>query len=377
MNSPTSPTNASRRRFLRGIGGAAGLAVVSGMFPFRSARAENELTMLSWNGHAEPDVVGEFERQHGVKIRAKYYTGGDEMLALIAQSPPGTYDVVLSDAEYVQQLRAAGYIEKLDPGDYHFDEYFPEFEKFPLHWHEGDLYSVLLRFGFLGVSYNTQKVSAEEASTYRLFWEDRLQGKVGHFDWHLPNLGQMSLLNGNAEPYNLDESAWRKVQETTMSLRPRVAGFFGYGGTFSSLKTGEVHAMAGIGDWITGLLEREGAPFSTVVPREGGLQWTESLCIGKDARNPGLAKKFIQYMTSAEGQAKSAAMDAYPALIPNPEGWKRLAKVNFEEAKRQNMLLDEYNVMDLIREGRISYRQLPAQQSLQEWNGFWQEYKNA
>ena len=34
---------------------------------------------------------------------------------LIAQSPPGTYDLILSDAEFVQQLNDAGYIEELTP----------------------------------------------------------------------------------------------------------------------------------------------------------------------------------------------------------------------------------------------------------------------
>lgn len=377
MKEPKKTVDTSRRRFLQGATGALGAAAFGGMIPFRSARADNELTMLSWTGHAEPDIVGEFERKHGVKIRAKYYTGGDNMLALIAQSPPGTYDLILSDAEYVQQLRSAGYIEKLDPEDYHFDQYFPEFQEFPLHWHENDLYSVMVRFGFLGISYNTDLLSAADAQSYRLFWEDRLKGKVGHFDWHLPNLGQISLLDGNRDPYNLDAAAWSRLQETTMSLRPQVAGFFDYGGTFSSLKTGQVHAMCGIGDWITGVLERNGAPVTTVVPEEGGLQWTESFSIGKGAKRPDLARKFIQYISSPEGQARSAQMEAYPAMIPNREGWKRLAEMNRAEAERQNMILDEHNAIDLIREGRIQYRQLPVQQSISDWNGFWQEYKNA
>ena len=39
------------------------------------------------------------------------------------------------------------------------------------------------------------------------------------------------------------------------------------------------------------------------------------------------------------------------------------------------MLLNESNAMDLIRNGRIQYRQLPVQQSLEDWNDFWSEYK--
>ncbi len=377
MKSHDQSKGLSRRRFLKAAGGMAGAAAASSVFPLGTAQARDQLTMLTWNGFAEPEVVGDFERKHNVRIRAKYYVGGDEMLALISQSPPGTYDVVLADGEYVQQLRAAGYVEKLDAKDYPFNDYFPEFRHFSMLWHEGDMYALLMRYGFLGVSFNTKYITDEQASTYRMFWDEKLKGKVAHFDWHLPNLGQISLLDGNPKPFDLDDSAWQKVQETTMSLRPQIAGFFGYGGTLSALKTEQVYAMLGIGDWITGLLARDGGPFKTVVPKEGGLQWDECLCIGKGTKKADLATKFLQYMASPEGQVKAATMKAYPALIPNKEGWKLLAKVNHASAERQGMLLDEYNVMDIIREGRIHDRQLPVQQSLQDWNNFWQKYKNA
>ena len=56
-----------------------------------------------------------------------------------------------------------------------------------------------------------------------------------------------SLYNGNnsPSPFDIDDAAWQAVQETTMSLRPQVGGFFDYGGTFSSLKNGEMLAMCG------------------------------------------------------------------------------------------------------------------------------------
>ena len=99
-----------------------------------------ELNMLAWYGHGEPDVVGEFEQANNVKFKPKYYAGGDNMLALIAQSPPGTYDVILSDAEFVQQLNAAGYIDELNPADYPFDDFlYDEWRQFPGHWKDGKL----------------------------------------------------------------------------------------------------------------------------------------------------------------------------------------------------------------------------------------------
>lgn len=366
-------TGISRRALL-----ATGIATLATPMLSRRAFADPvELNMLAWYGHAEPDMVAEFEAANNVRFKPKYYTGGDNMLGLISQSPPGTYDIILSDAEYVQQLNAAGYIEQLDPADYAFDDFFPEFQHFPGHWVGDSLYSVITRFGFLGVAYNTDALTEAEASSYDIFWDDRITGKLGHFDWHLPNLGQISLTNGNPSPYDIDSAAWAAVMEKTMSLRPQVGGFFDYGGTFSSLESGQMLAFAGIGDWITGALERNGAHVRSVIPEQGGLQWTESFSIGRGSSKADLAKKWIQYVTSAEGQAKSANMAAYPALIPNQRGWEVLARDTPEEARRQNMILGQSNVMDLIRSGRIHYRQLPIQQDLETWNDFWSEYKGA
>ncbi|MFZ5791029.1 MAG: polyamine ABC transporter substrate-binding protein [Pseudomonadota bacterium] len=366
----------SRRTLLKAT--ATGAAATAMPFLSRAVRAAPvELTMLAWYGHAEPDVVQAFENEHNVKFVPKYYTGGDNMLALISQSPPGTYDLVLSDAEYVQQLRAAGYVEELDPRDYPFDDFFPEFQHFPGHWADGKLYSVITRFGFLGVSYNTNALTEAEASTYGVFFSDKLKGKVGHFDWYLPNLGELSLYAGNRKPYDIDETAWEKVQEVTRKLRSNIGGFFDYGGTFSSLKNGQMLAFCGIGDWITGVLEKNGAPVRSVIPQEGGLQWTESFSIGKGSQKQDLARKWIQYITSPAGQVKSANMAAYPAMIPNRKGWELLAKELPDEARRQRMELDKPNVMDDIRSGRIQFRQLPVQQSIEEWNDFWTDYKSA
>ena len=368
---------ATRRGFLRGAS-ALGAGVLATPFLARHAFAEpTELTMLAWYGHAEEDVVAEFEAEHNVRFKPKYYAGGDNTMALIAQSPPGTYDLILSDAEYVQMLNAAGYIERLDPADYPFDDFFPELQHFPGHWSDGELFSVLTRFGFLGVAYNTNAISQKEASSYKVYRNDKLRGKVGHFDWHLPNLGQMSLLAGNASPYDIGTEEWQDFQELTMTLRPNVGGFFDYGGTFSSLDSGQMLAMVGIGDWITGVLERNGAPVRTEIPEEGGLQWSESFSIGRGSRKAELANEWIRYITSPRGQVKSALMKAYPALLPNKKAWELLAEVAPDEARRQNMVLGEQNAMDLIRSGRITLRQLPVQQSVEEWNDFWSEYKGS
>lgn len=373
-------TKFSRRDFLKTtVSGTAVSVAAGGFFITGVARAQPQATlnMLAWYGHAEPDIVAEFEARNNCKIKPKYYTGGDNMLALIAQSPIGTYDLILSDAEYVPQLQKAGYVEKLNPKDYPFDDFFPEFQKFPGHWQSGELYSLITRFGFLGVSYNTEAVSEKKARSYKVFWDPAYKGKVGHFDWYLPNMGQISLLNGSRAPFDLSGNEFAKLKSVLTTLRPQAAGFFDYGGTFSGLKSGQLQLVGGIGDWITGVLKKSGAKVDSVVPDEGGLQWTESFCIGKNSRNHELAKKFLQYISSPKGQSKSARMVAYPAMVPNKKGWELLNREDPAEAKRQGMVLSGKSCIDDIRSGKIKFRELPRRQNIEDWNDFWSDYKNA
>ena len=150
------------------------------------------------------------------------------------------------------------------------------------------------------------------------------------------------------------------------------------GKTLSEMGYTKVHNVGGIGDWITGVLEKDGAPVGSVVPKEGGIQWTESYCIGKGSEKAAIVNKFIQYMLSPEGQVKSAQMAAYPGFAITKSGRAKLIEVDRKEAERTGQIDGMANdPVTLVKEGRIHYRNIPVQQTLEDWNDFWSEYKNA
>src|SRR5262249_58481552 len=175
MFTPPSPGQIlaamNRRTFLKGSAALVGAAAAGGL-P-RSGRADEKvLTLLSWPGYADPEVVGPFEQASGVKIVGKEYTGGDNMLALLNSSPPGTFDLVLSDAEYVHMLREANLIQKLNPADFPLDDFWPQFQKFGGFWNGNDMFAIMTSFGYLGMTYNAQKLKREEMSSYKVMWDD-------------------------------------------------------------------------------------------------------------------------------------------------------------------------------------------------------------
>lgn len=365
----------SRRKMLKGTAATAAGVVAASALP-KSGRSEDVLTLLSWPGYTDPAVVGPFEEAHGVKIVGKEYTGGDNMLALMNSSPPGTFDLVLSDAEYVHMLTEADVLDPLDPGAYHINDFWPEFQNFPGLWQNGEMYAVMTSFGYLGMTYNSEKLTREQMKSYKVMWDPSVTGRVGMYDWYLPPMLCLSLANGNRPPYDIDAAQFEGVKDTLFSLKPQVVGIGAFAQSFSMLSQAEAWIMPGTGAWLTLLLKQDGVPVDDIVPEEGGLQWTEAMGIAKSSEKKDLARMFLEYMASPEGQMRVAIKPAYSGSIPNKAGWTQL---NEEHPDWAALLLHEFdkrNVMDEYKEGKIFIRDLPKQQSLTEWNDVFTQFKN-
>jgi spermidine/putrescine transport system substrate-binding protein len=100
------------------------------------------------------------------------------------------------------------------------------------------------------------------------------------------------------------------------------------------------------------------------------------MAIAKATSKPELALKFLQYMASPEGQMRVAIKPAYSGSIPNKAGWKLLNEQHPDWAKLLLHELNKPNVMDEYAKGKIFIRDLPKQQSLEQWNQAFTEFKN-
>ena len=130
----TRLTPPSRRTVLK----LSAATALSAPFVGRAWANTVELNMLGWYGTAEPDMVGAFEAANNVKFVPKYYAGGDNMLAALAQNPPGTFDIIHTDAEYAKLLIANNLVDELDPNAYPMDDLLHD---------EGCVHGVVLRDG--------------------------------------------------------------------------------------------------------------------------------------------------------------------------------------------------------------------------------------
>jgi spermidine/putrescine transport system substrate-binding protein len=350
--------------------------------------ASGTVSWLSWPGHNDPSFIRPFTDETGIQVRGKEYSGGDNMLALATTSPPGTYDVVQADAEYIVQLKEAGLLEPLNLDEFaevndFFEEFQPGAELVPGLVLDGDVYGLIQRFGFLGLAFNSERIPEADAQSYEILFDPSVESKIGWFDWWA-HMGPISLYEGakaswwpegELDPYDIDEEQFSTMTETVFSLKPKTAGFYAIGDLFGAFANEEIWIQPAGGGWTALLLEAEGHPIKASVPEEGAIQWTECLGVLKDARNPEAAKEFIRYALGPRGQVQTAILPSYQAEIPSRAGWELMNEEEPDWAERLDLQLDGANILDLYEEGRISIRKLPVQQSIEEWNDAWTEFK--
>jgi spermidine/putrescine transport system substrate-binding protein len=356
--------------------------------PAEGGGAGGTVNWLSWPGHNDPSFIKPFSDETGITVKGKEYSGGDNMLALATTSPAGTYDVVQADAEYIPQLQEAGLLLELDPADFpqtndFFDEFKPDSELVPGLVIEGQWYGFIQRYGFLGLAYNSERVTDDEAQSYEILFDPKVEGKVGWFDWWA-HMGPISLYEGakgswwpagELDPYNISADQFGTMTETVFSLKPQTAGFYSIADLFGVFANEEIWIQPAGGGWTALLLEAEGHPIKASVPKEGAIQWTECLGVFKDSKNLEGAKEFIRYALGPRGQLQTAILPAYQAYIPSQAGWELINEEEPDWAQRLELELDGPNVLDYYEEGRISIRKLPVQQTIEEWNDAWTEFK--
>lgn len=331
-----------------------------------------QLRVLAWVGYDEREFLDPIKQALGVDIVVKTYVGGDQMYSLLNSAPPHTYDVVVVDAEYGRKLFNEGRLNSLDKEVWSGPDLFEPFSRGEPAREGDSVYGAVVRWGALGLVYNRNKVSAEQAQDYGVLWSPELAGHVGIFDWYLPSMGVISRYQGHATPYALSAEQLSEVRAALLKLRPGVRTIHqNTGDVISDLRNEEVYITPGIGEWAAAVLAEEGKPIDWSVPKQGGVMWVEALAIPEASRHQELAKRFIAVVRQPQHLARLAWRKAYHSQVTVKGAYQHLPAERRQLLKAEN--LDE--LQQLI--DRLSIRQLPSNTSESDWLRVWTEFKAA
>ncbi|MFK7879376.1 PotD/PotF family extracellular solute-binding protein [Roseobacter sp.] len=366
---PFRMTGSITRRSILTRAGAFGAVSLAAPFVATPARAAGTVNVLAFGGYEEPGMLDAFTESTGIAVNLKIHDGSDEeMIALMQSSEPGTFDVITPTSAYIPKAIEDGILAELDPDSFPLDDYFKLIAEWPPVWKDGKLYAIVNRFGYYGITYNHDKFSEADVSSYDILFDPAVKGRVALFDWFLPNMGCMSKYNGNPLPYDLDTAAFGALTDTLTRLRPQV-GLVGNTSQVIQAMAGGSYDLAIAGEWVQAGMFDDGLPFKALVPEQGGVTWDQAVCVSATTPNKDNAAKFVQHVTGPDFQAKLAVAKTYYSMVPNKN-----AALKLPNDKRALLNLSDIDKFDEVFMANLSPRKDPANRG--DWLNAWEAFKN-
>ncbi|PZO76659.1 MAG: ABC transporter substrate-binding protein [Mesorhizobium amorphae] len=269
-----------------------------------------DLNVLIWCDHADPALLQPFEEANDVRVNVKEFEGTGAGFAIVDQSQPGDWDVMVIDSVDVPRGVAKNLFEPLPEDKLPLADLFPEVRMDAFTVVDGKRYGVTEKFGYNTIGFNNTKVDPADMQSLSALTGDKYKGRLAIYDYYLPVIGMAALAIGKktAELTEADLPAL-KTELLKMKANAKLVGDVASSQT--ALATGEVDVLVGGGEWVTAGLAKENPALDFSIPAEGAVLWSQSLTMFKDSANKDMALKFIQYVMSPEGQARLATSACY------------------------------------------------------------------
>lgn len=280
------------------------------------AFAEDTLNALVWCDHTDPALIAPFEKKFNVKVNLKEFEGTAAGLAILDQSQPGDWDVMVIDSVDVHRAVEAGKLAEIPADKLPTADFFPDLVMAANNTVDGKTYAVTEKFGYNTISYDKTKVDPKDMEDMAALTSGKYDGKIGIYDYYLPVLGLVALGQG-IKTADLNAETLPKLAEPLAALRKSAKQVSDVVSSQTALATGDVDIVVGGGEWLTAVLAKDNPNLDWTIPKQGGLRWSQSIGVVAGTAKPDLALEFVQYIVSPEGQAALAQSSCYWGMPAN------------------------------------------------------------
>ena len=241
------------------------------------------------------DIIEEFENISGITVNYTLFDTNEDMYAKLAHGG-SQYDIIIPSDYMIARLIDEDMLEKIDYNNipnikyiddkYRYTDFDPNAE-----------YSVPYTWGMVGLVYNTNYVTAEEASSWDVLWNEKFKGKVLMFGNSRDAFAiALKKLGYSLNTENLDE-----ITEASEALtaQKEVNQAYAMDQTFDKMANENAYAAPYYaGDCLTMMERNSDLAFS--YPKEGVNRFIDSICIPKGTQNKQAAEAFINFLCETE-----------------------------------------------------------------------------
>jgi spermidine/putrescine transport system substrate-binding protein len=295
---------------------AAGLLSLSAFSAAAPAVAAEELNVLAWCDHSDPNLLKPFEEANNAKVNVKEYEGSGTGLALVEQSQPGDWDLMVIDSVDVRRGVEKKLFEPLAEDALPISDIYPEvlmdnYTKF-----DGKRYATTEKFGYVTIGFNKEKVDPADMQKMSMLWDPKYKGRIAIYDYYLPVIGMIAIGLGK-KTGEIKAEDLPAIKETLLKLKSNAKLVGEIVASQTALATGEVDVLVGGGEFVTAGISKENPALDFTVPQEGGVLWAQTLAMFAQSKKKDLALKFVQYIMSPEGQTRLATSSCFWGMPAN------------------------------------------------------------
>ena len=325
------------------------------------------LKVYNWGDYIDEELIPEFEawyeEQTGESVEGIYQTFdiNEVMLAKI-ENGHADFDVVCPSEYIIERMMRGGLLQPILTPEFkaeieardidYFDAVSPYIrEQFSLieapEGVEPNDYAVGYMWGTTGILYNKAYVTREEAQSWALMFDKRLQDKIfvkdAFRDVYSPMLLYAKTLEARAAGtlgpeemlsldtihelmYDSSDASIALVERYLKQMKELVAGWeAAFGKEMMTQETAWINLMwSGDAVWAIDEAREVDVELGYEVPREGSIVWFDGWVIPKYARNLRAARYFIDYMCMPENAIRNMDATGYVSVVATQEVYDAL-----------------------------------------------------
>ena len=189
------------------------------------AKREETLSLLVWEGYADPSFVHAFEQAHHCKVVASYMGSSDELVAKLRGGSASNFDVISPSSDVAASIAHTGLAAPLDISKLPaYSQLSQKLRDMPLVKFNNQIYGVPFMWGPNPLLYDTTAF-AQPPPSWSVLWVPSLRGKVSAWD-DLSTVYMAAQVLGYDKPdpsqlYNLSDAQLDAVKKKLLELKPK------------------------------------------------------------------------------------------------------------------------------------------------------------
>jgi spermidine/putrescine transport system substrate-binding protein len=280
---------------------------------------------LEVNGKTTYPTLDQFAKETGIKVtysepildNNSYFA---KVAPQLAQGQSIGHDIiVVTNGIFLTDYMLKSWLTELDPTK------LPNFTQYgsprvqARAFDPGNKFTIPWQSGFTGIGYNP-KLTGREITSFNDLFDPKFKGKVGMFSEN-QDLGNFALLGIGVKPENSTTKDWVAAAAKLKQQRDDGIVRKYYDQTYiNALKKGETAiSMAWSGDIFQANLSAGNKDLKFVIPSEGGVIWTDNMCIPVGAEHPLDAITYMNWVYQPRIAATMAESIEYITPVPSAQ----------------------------------------------------------